>query len=76
MKIETKFKPGDKVWVIFEGKAKEFSIYKIGIEQYIAKAMTVNYILEITPRPNFSCKSYEEKECFEDCESLIKSLTE
>ena len=77
--IETKFNRTDKVWVLHNGKAKEYPIHSIKIEIGSDDKVSVMYTLDTTPvieaiKASFDCKSFYEKECFATREKLIESL--
>jgi hypothetical protein len=73
MKIETKFNPGDKVWVIHEGKALSFIIYIIKFE-FTKNGQIIENYLNIGPENEAKFKIFEDRFCFTTREELINSL--
>lgn len=68
MKIETKFKPGDKLWTISsDGKAYEFTVGSVTVSVLEDGAATVFYYEQ---NSGYSYTSHEEKMCFAGREEL------
>lgn len=68
MEIKTKFNPGDKVWTIIDGKAKETAvesihIFKDGVSYAVNKADKHCYV------------QHPESECFPTKEALIAYIS-
>jgi hypothetical protein len=72
MKIETKYDPGDKVWVMINNKPKEVVIYEV-IPGMVLKNMRYQdrYTIE---GYNGSSPIFYEKDIFKTKEELINSL--
>ena len=78
MEIKTAFNPGDKVWVIHEGKAKQLSIRTIKIElnskDSVFNAIIVENYVNIGTETEYKAKIFEDYLCFSTREELINSL--
>jgi hypothetical protein len=70
--IETKFNPEDKVWVIYEGKAKQAPVYDIEIK--LKTKTEIRYTVDLGTEKDRQFKFFDESQCFATREELIESL--